>query len=400
MGVAYLVHRKGYRPALFILIAWIAFLAGVFIFIFKNFGILPYNNFTVYTMPVGSALEALLLSFALADRINLLKKEVQQSQAKELLAVQENERIVRGQNLMLEERVTERTTELKRSNEGLNTAMGELKNAQAQLVAAEKMASLGQLTAGIAHEINNPVNFITANINPLNRDVEMLVNATLKLEDIMREDISPAEMLKKARAYKEDMDLDYTKQEISILLGGIGDGAKRAAEIVKGLRIFSRLDEWDLKKADLNECLDATLAITSNLFTNLVKLEKHYAALPMIECYPGQMNQVFLNVISNAVYAIKDKFRDKEGGIITIATTFDKAHAYIKITDNGIGMTDETRKKIFEPFFTTRKVGDGAGLGLSIAFNIINKHKGNIDVASESGNGTAITITLSLAYTG
>ncbi len=400
LAVAFIVNRRGYRPALFILIAWIVFLAGVFIFIFKNFGLLPYNNFTVYTMPVGSALEALLLSFALADRINLLKKDVEISQANELLAVQENERIVRGQNIMLEEKVTERTTELNQSNEELKTALSELKSAQAQLVASEKMASLGQLTAGIAHEINNPVNFITSNISPLNRDMEMLLDANATLEGIMRENISPADMQKKAAAYMENVELEYTKEEIKMLLEGIRNGAERTAEIVKGLRIFSRLDEWDLKKADLNECLDATLAITSNLFTNLVKLEKQYSRLPMIECYPGLVNQVFLNVISNAVYAIKDKFGDKEGGTIVISTTYDKMNAIIRIKDNGIGMTDAVRKKVFEPFFTTRKVGDGAGLGLSIAFNIISKHMGKIEITSENQKGTEVAITLPLVYTG
>ena len=400
LAIAFVINKRGYRPALFILVAWIVFLAGVFIFIFKNFGILPYNNFTVYTMPVGSAMEALLLSFALADRINMLKKEIEQAQSKELRALQENERIVREQNILLEDKVNERTAALKLSNDGLNTALGELKNAQAQLVESEKMASLGQLTAGIAHEINNPINFITSNIQPLNRDVQVLVDAMAETERILQEKISMDEMYKRVLAHKTNVDLDYTTEEIGVLLKGIRDGATRTAEIVKGLRVFSRLDESDLKKADINEGLDATLAITSNLLTDLVKLEKTYTDQPQAEYFAGQVNQVLLIVISNAIQAIKDKFGDREGGVLSITTATDSNNIAITIKDNGIGMDEYTRSRIFEPFFTTRKVGVGSGLGLAIALNIINKHKGKIQVASEAGSGSECVITIPIVFSG
>jgi signal transduction histidine kinase len=400
LAVAIAVSLKGYRPAVFFLVAWVVFLAGVFIFVFKNFGILPYNNFTVYTMPVGSAMEVLLLSFALADRINKLKKDIEESQLKEIKAVMENDRIVREQNVILEARVNERTSELKLSNDGLNKALQDLKNTQTQLVESEKMASLGQLTAGVAHEINNPVTFITSHLKPLNRDVQMLVETNEEMEKIMQEGIAIHEMQQKARAYKNDIDYEYLKTEIEQLLTGIGEGASRTAEIVHGLRIFSRLDEGDLKKVDVNEGLNATLAIVNNLFTDLISLEKNYGDLPMLECYPGKINQVFLNIISNAVHAIKRKFGDGDGGRLVITTCCDESNVYIKFWDNGEGMDESTRKKIFEPFFTTRRVGEGTGLGLSIALNVINVHNGQIHVHSEAGAGSEFIITLPLAVDG
>ena len=397
LAIGIITSRKGYRPAVFLLIAWIVFLSGVFIFVFKNFGILPYNNFTVYTMPIGSAMEVLLLSFALADRINILKKEVVISQAKELMALQENERIIQEQNIVLESRVNERTYELVQSNESLNKALVDLKDAELHLVESEKMASLGLLTAGIAHEINNPINFVTSNIMPLNRGVHMLMDTIAEIEKIVRQDIPDEEKRKKVEVYKNEIDLDYLKEEIDQLLVGIEEGASRTSEIVKGLRVFSRLDENDLKNANINYGLDATLVISNNLLNNIIKVEKNYADLPLIECYPGKLNQVFMNIISNAIYAIKKKFGESAGGVIAITTLSDKSNIIIKIADNGVGIDTSKLKRIFEPFFTTKGVGEGVGLGLSIAFNTIKQHDGQIQVQSKENVGTEFIITLPLA---
>lgn len=388
------ISRQGYRPARFFLISWIVFLVGVVIFILKNLNVLPYNNFTVFTMPVGSAMEVVLLSFALADRINILKKEKEESQAQTLKALQENERIVKEQNVMLEKKVTERTLELKLSNDGLNKALKELKEAETQLVEQEKMASLGQLTAGIAHEINNPINFVTSNVKPLNRDVRILIDAVNTLAEMVKTSVPDSQQ--ELDNYLMDIDYEYLKEEIEQLLNGISDGAGRTAEIVKGLRIFSRLDEDDLKKANINDGMDSTLVITNNLLNNSIVVKKEYALLPLVECYPGKLNQVFLNMISNAIYAIRKKFEEKEGGILTIKTNFDENNVYISIADNGIGMDEATKKRLFEPFFTTKDVGEGTGLGLSIAYNTINKHNGSIQINSAPGVGTEFIITLPL----
>ncbi len=392
------ISLKGYRPAKIFLAAWTIFIAAVVVFVLRNQGVLPYNQFTYYAMQIGSAIVVVVLSIALADRINIFRKEKEESQAQTLIALQENERIVREQNVILEAKVTERTQELKVANDDLNLAMKELKEAESQLVESEKMASLGQLTAGIAHEINNPINFVTSNVKPLNRDVLILLEAVDEMEKISLDSNSPEDKKKRIEAYKADIDFDYLKEEIDQLLSGIGEGASRTAEIVKGLRIFSRLDEDDLKKADINEGLESTLIITNNLFGAHIAIKKNYANLPMIECYPGKLNQVFLNIISNAVFAIKKHFGEKDGGVFTITTSNDDEHVYVSLADNGSGMDENTKKRLFEPFFTTKEVGEGTGLGMSIAYNTIIKHNGQISVNSEVGKGTEFIIKLPLIH--
>lgn len=388
--------RKNNRSAKFFLFAWVVFLVGIVVFIMKDLGKIPFNNFTNYILHIGSAIEVVVLSFALADKINIFRKEKEQSQAEALAALRENERIIREQNVMLENKVNERTIELKQSNEGLNKALVDLKEAETQLVESEKMASLGQLTAGIAHEINNPINFVTSNVKPLKRDVLIMIEAIEELEQIIKSGAPLAEKQKRIEEYKQEIDYDYLKIEIDQLLTGISEGAGRTAEIVKGLRIFSRLDEDDIKKADINEGLDSTLIITNNLLNNSIKVIKEYNNLPLIECYPGKLNQVFLNIISNGVYAVRKKFADKDGGKITIATKADEDYIYISIADNGIGMDENTKKRLYEPFFTTKDVGEGTGLGMSIAYNTIIKHNGYINIISELGEGTEFIIKLPL----
>lgn len=392
------ISLKGYRPAKIYLLAYTIFIGAVVVFVLRNAGVAPYNKFTLYAMEIGSSLEVIVLSLALADKINIFRKEKEASQEEALQALKENERIVREQNVILENKVNERTYELKVSNEELNKAMTELKDAEAQLVESEKMASLGQLTAGIAHEINNPINFVTSNVKPLNRDVHILLDAVEEMEKLALADADVAHKQKKIQEFKTDIDYDYLKLEIGQLLNGIGEGASRTAEIVKGLRIFSRLDEDDLKRADINENMEATLIIANNLLGTVVKVKKNFGKLPLVECYPGKLNQVFLNIISNAVYAIKKKYGEKEGGEITLTTTGDENYVYISMHDNGTGMDDNTKKRLFEPFFTTKDVGEGTGLGMSIAYNTINKHNGQILINSELGKGTEFILKLPLIH--
>ncbi len=389
---------KGYRSAKYFLLAWTMFFAGVVLFVMRNLGVLPYNNYTNYTMPIGAALEVILLSLALADRINVFKAEKEKSQEETVKALKENEKIIREQNVVLELKVNERTHELSESNHELNSTLEDLKQAQTQLVESEKMASLGQLTAGIAHEINNPINFVTSNINPLKRDIDLMLEALTVFENVGLSDASPAEKQKQISDYKEELDLDYLTTEIKHLLKGINEGANRTAEIVKGLKIFSRLDEDDLKRADINEGLESTLVIANNLLTTKIKLVKELGDLPLVECYAGKLNQVFLNIISNAVYAVQKKFGEKTGGEIVITTEHDEKSVFIKIKDNGTGMDAETQKKIFEPFFTTKDVGEGTGLGMSIVYNTIKKHNGIINVNSTLGEGTEFIILIPINF--
>ncbi len=397
MSVAWIIYRKKYKPAQYFLIGWSAFFISVIVFVFKDYDILPYNSFTIHSIEIGSAVEAIFLSFALAGKINILKKEKELSQAEALTIAKENERIIREQNVILEARVNERTVELSKSNSELNQTLTDLKEAEAQLVESEKMASLGQLTAGIAHEINNPINFVTSNIKPLKRDIGILLETIDAFETVGISAASPQDKRQQIDDYKQEIDFEYLKMEIGHLLNGINEGASRTAEIVKGLRIFSRLDEDDLKKADLNEGLESTLIIVNNLIGNNIQLQKEYADLPLLECYPGKLNQVFLNIISNALYAIKKQFGDSPGGILRISTSHDQQIIIISIADNGIGMDPKTQKKIFEPFFTTKDVGEGTGLGMSIAYNTIRKHRGEIHISSTPGLGTEFKIELPLS---
>lgn len=396
--IGYKAFKNGYKPALFFLIAWSVFLLSVIVYVLKNLNVLPYNNLTLYALQIGSALEVLLLSFALADKINIYKAEKEKSQAQTLSAVQENERMAREQNVILERNVEERTSELLTTNKNLNKTLTDLKEAQMQLVEAEKMASLGQLTAGIAHEINNPINFVTSNIAPLRRDVDVLVDAITNIESVGLSDATTEEKQQQIDDYKEEIELDYLKIEIGHLLNGIHEGATRTADIVKGLKIFSRLDEDDLKKADINEGLSSTLIIANNLIGNKIQVIKNLGNVPVIECYPGKLNQVFLNIISNAVFAIQEKFNNQNGGLLEITTTNDDQHLTIRIKDNGTGMTEATKNKIFEPFFTTKNVGVGTGLGMSIVYNTIKKHNAEIYLNSTEGIGTEFIIKLNLVF--
>ncbi|HEY1025061.1 MAG TPA: 7TM diverse intracellular signaling domain-containing protein [Sphingobacteriaceae bacterium] len=398
LSVSFYVMRKGFAPAKFFFAAWSVLLTGAIVFLLKDYGILPYNSFTGYSMQAASALEMALLSFGLADRVNILKKEKEASQAEALRIAKENERIIREQNMTLERKVAERTAELKEANEELNTTLEDLKQAQTKLVESEKMASLGQLTAGIAHEINNPINFVTSNVTPLRRDVEMLLDTIAIVEEVGLSDASFDAKKEKINGYKEELDFDYLKIEIDHLLKGIHEGASRTAEIVKGLRIFSRVDEDDLKRADINEGLDSTLVIVNNLLNNRIEVIKEYGNLPLIECYPGKLNQVFLNIFSNAIHAINKKHGENAGGFVRIVTSHKENNVIVTILDNGIGMDEQTKKKIFEPFFTTKEVGEGTGLGMSIAYNTVKRHQGDIQVNSIAGEGTEFSLILPVIH--
>ena len=346
--------------------------------------VLPFNNFTRYTMQIGSAIETVLLSFALADRINILKREKEQSQATALKALQQNEKLITEQNVVLEKKVEERTAEL-------NDTLSNLKNTQAQLVNVEKMASLGQLTAGIAHEINNPINFVSANIKPLRLDIEDVLGLVKKYETISSNDISTIK-LKEIDDYKKKIDFEYLKTEMDSLLSGIEDGAKRTTEIVSGLRNFSRLDEVDIKTVNINDGIASTLVVLRSAIPEDVKVKVDLGDISVIECFPGKLNQVFMNLIANAIYAInKNESLTKQ---LMIKTYELNDHIYVLIQDTGIGMTEEVKSKIFDPFFTTKDVGEGTGLGMSIVFKIIESHTAKIEIESEFGVGTKILLIL------
>lgn len=388
---ALVVNRKNYRPARFFLVAWTTFLIGVTVYALTNLGLVPITPFTQYAMPGGAAAEVILLSLALADRISLLKREKEASQAEALYVSQQNEDLIKKQNVLLEQKVHERTIELEETNEELNVTLSYLKDTQTQLVNSEKMASLGQLTAGIAHEINNPINFVSANLQPLRLDISEVFELISHYEKIKPSE-NPEENLKVIEAFKKKIDLPYLKSEITSLLAGIEDGATRTTEIVSGLRNFSRLDESDIKEANVNEGIESSLILLRSQLQE-IEVITELGDVPFIECYPGKLNQVFMNVLSNSIYAVDRSPADKPKRI-TIKTYFKNEKVHVSFEDNGIGMTEEVKEKIFEPFFTTKDVGEGTGLGMSIVFKIVESHQANLKITSQPDVGTTMTLVL------
>ena len=289
----------------------------------------------------------------------------------------------------LDEKVKARTRQLNEKNQELANTLIQLQSTQSKLLESEKMASLGQLTAGIAHEINNPINFITGNVVPLERDIEDIKSLLEKVQE-MEESSNIKEALKDVLEYKEDIDADYLFEEIELLLKGIHEGAIRTRDIVAGLRNFSRLDEDEFKYADIHEGLDATLMLLSSKLKQGIEVKKNYATLPQISCLPGKLNQVFMNILNNSIQAILEK--NIKNGLVKISTTLENNTVEIRIEDNGIGMKEEVRKRVFEPFYTTKDVGKGTGLGLSITYGIIERHKGTIEVESEENVGSVFII--------
>lgn len=287
----------------------------------------------------------------------------------------------------LEAKVEERTREVQRQKEELETILENLKSTQSQLVESEKMASLGLLTAGVAHEINNPINFVSGNVEPLKRDI----NDLLKIMEAYAQKVEEKQLqadFGEVMELRNELDYDFLVEEIDSLLGGIQEGARRTSEIVKGLRNFSRLDEDDRKLTNVNEGLESTLLILGSEFRERIEVVKNLGEIPEVFGYPGKLNQVFMNIITNAVQAIEGR------GTIYIDTTLEDACVKISIRDTGKGMAEEVRQRVFDPFFTTKEVGHGTGLGLSISFGIIENHQGRISVKSKPGEGSEFDIYL------
>lgn len=283
--------------------------------------------------------------------------------------------------------------ELENQKSELNNTLKELTQAQTQLVQSEKMVSLGQVTAGVAHELNNPLNFISSSISPLRRNMEDLLTLLSKYDSVIEKKKLHGGF-GEAIEFKEAIDYTFMVKETEDLLIGINEGASRSEHIVKGLRTFSRMDENEFKSVDIHEGIDSTLLLLRNNLQDRITIHKSYGNIQHVECLPGKLNQVFMNILTNSILAIEDK------GDIFIETSRVDDKARIAIRDNGKGMSSEIREHIFEPFFTTRAVGKGTGLGLSISYSIIEEHNGTIEVLSEPGLGSEFIITVPFRKTG
>ncbi len=303
-------------------------------------------------------------------------------------------RLIKKREEVLEREVILQTAQIHQQKEEIQATLDNLQETQTQLLESDKMASLGQLTAGIAHEINNPINFVYAGINSLKANINDVLEVLDAYAEVTPENVE--EQLQEVNNLKEDIEYEEVIEEMQELADSIKRGAERTAEIVNGLRTFSRLDEDDLKTADVHENLDATLSILRNQYKDHIEIIKEYGDIPSIDCYPGKLNQVFMNIIANAVQAMPDK------GTITLSTrktklqegSYEREGVIISIKDSGAGMPEAVKKRIFEPFFTTKEVGKGTGLGLSITHSIMEKHQGRIEVESEMGKGTEFKLIL------
>ncbi|QSJ18147.1 HAMP domain-containing protein [Nostoc sp. UHCC 0702] len=328
-------------------------------------------------------------------------------------------------NQRLEVEISER----KQAETELQKALQELQNTQAQLIQTEKMSSLGQLVAGVAHEINNPVNFIYGNISHAGKYTEEL----LELVSLYQQEFpNPGQ---KIQEKSQNIDLEFLLDDLPKILSSMKMGSQRIQQIVLSLRTFSRLDEADMKEVDIHEGIDSTLLILQNRLKAKpectdIEVIKQYGKLPLVECYAGQLNQVFMNIINNAIDALQEsmvkgqrsivkgqqstvngqqsitnnsKLLTMDNGLLTKPQIFihtevtSNNRVVVRIADNGEGITEEVRQKLFDPFFTTKPVGQGTGLGLSISYQIIvQKHSGILRCESQPGKGTEFWIEIPL----
>ncbi len=338
----------------------------------------------------------------------------------DLIAEKQNRLISAQKNLEehkknLEQTVQERTHELQATNEELSEeilerkqlatslfeekirleetqnelekAYTDLKQAQSQMLQREKMASVGQLAAGVAHEINNPIGFVSSNLCSLQKYLDKILIYTNAQQEVLQQGVTE-ERLADLDSLRKKMKIDFIIEDCPDLLVESLDGTDRVQKIVQNLKTFSRMDEAKYRKTDLNSDLESTVNMVKNEIKYKASLIKDYGDIPLTFCYPNELNQVFMNLLVNASQSIEKK------GEITLTTSSNGESIIIKISDTGSGMPKEVKKRIFEPFYTTKDVGKGTGLGLSIAFDIIKKHNGDISVESQEGEGTTFTITL------
>jgi len=370
-----IVYRKGFKPAKYYLIAWTTLLIGVLVFLLKDFNIVPYNQITVSGMRIGSGIEALLLSFALANKINTYREEKEKAEALAFAQVKENEKLVLEQNVILETKVTERTKELKHLLE-------ELSETQTQLIQKEKLASLGELTAGIAHEIQNPLNFVN-NFSDINK--ELIAEMSAEIDNGNFNEV---------RSIAKDVSENEEK---------INHHGKRADAIVKGMLQHSRSSTSVKEPTNINALADEYLRLS---YHGLRAKDKSFNAtlktdfdntIGKINIIPQDIGRVFLNLYNNAFYAVNEKMKTAgENYEPTVSVQTKKLNDKIILTvmDNGNGIPQKVVDKIFQPFFTTKPTGQGTGLGLSLSYDIIKAHGGEIKVETKEGEFTEFVISI------
>jgi two-component system NtrC family sensor kinase len=293
------------------------------------------------------------------------------------------------QRKQMEDSLRREAEELRKARMELEEAYIELKNTQTHVLQQEKMASIGLLAAGVAHEINNPMGFISSNLGTLKKYLDKGSEYMAVLERLVEQvedQAAQAELKEKRKALK----IDFIAEDIKDLITESLEGADRVKKIVQDLKSFSRVDQSEYKQANINECMETTINIVWNELKYKATVNKEYGEIPLTKCYPQQLNQVFMNLLVNAAQAIEKQ------GVITVRTWREDGSILASITDTGCGMEPQIVNRIFEPFFTTKEVGKGTGLGLSITYDIVKKHDGEITVQSALGKGTTFTVRIPL----
>jgi two-component system NtrC family sensor kinase len=355
----------------------------------------PGVQVVVCTAYADHSWEAVLARLDAGDRLLVLKKPFDTIEVRQLAnTLTEKWRLTRQaawRMERLEETVLARTDELVHANARLAAEIVERKQLQSRLLQSEKLASIGLLAAGVAHEINNPLGFLAANFGVLEEYTRSLCEMLGAYEAAQR-DGGAAAAPARLKDVHERLQLDYLRQDLPVLIAQSRDGMERVKQIVRSLLDFARVDtQQTWQYADIHHGIDSTLAIIARQIGKVAEVSKRYGQLPAIECLPCALNQVFMNLLINAAHAI-----GPERGQITISTGVDGALAWIEIGDTGCGIAEDVLPSIFDPFFTTKPVGKGAGLGLSLCYGIVQDHHGRIEVRSAPRQGTAFRVVLPL----